>query len=734
MTKPLLFLLLFAAALAGSSALAQNPPPAQAGSPGALNPAEAQRTIELLQDPQQRDRLIETLRAIAKGAPGSPEPASEPEPALTPNGLGAQLLDQVAAAAERLEADAAATVKAVTDFPLLWGWAGRLATDPERRALAIDTAWQLALVLIGAVLLDGFAAAVMRRPIAALTRHAPDNGPNGNGNGGNGVAGRAGRLVYRTGAWPLLRRLPFALARLALDLVPVAIFVAAGSLLAGLVSALTTRVVILTIIDAYAVVRIVMSVGRMLMSPASGRIRLLQIAASQAEYLIAWLRRVVLLGVWGSAVAQIAFLFGLDGRARDTLIRLVALIVAAMLIGIVLRGRQAVARHLRRPETEGGIGRWRDWLAGVWHYLAILAIAAGWVLWAAGIRDGLGGLRLVLGTVAVLVAARLIAILGFGIVDRAAHIGPRLERRYPGLELHTARYQAPARALLGLAIAIAAMIVLLQLWGAHSFLWFEPGRVGAHLLSALTTIALAALAAILVWEGANAALERRLALMSDAGSAAHAARLRTLLPMLRATLFVAVVAVVGLTALSQIGVNIGPLLAGAGVVGVAIGFGAQKLVQDVITGMFVLFENAIQVGDTVTVAGLSGNVERLSIRALWLRGGDGAVHIVPFSAVTTITNANRGMGNAAITVTVAAKEDTDKVAAALREIAAELRHDPEFAPMILGDLDVWVDAVKASGATLAGSMPCTPAGRAAVEHELNRRLQKRFQELGIELA
>jgi small-conductance mechanosensitive channel len=287
---------------------------------------------------------------------------------------------------------------------------------------------------------------------------------------------------------------------------------------------------------------------------------------------------------------------------------------------------------------------------------------------------------------------------------------------------------------LSIAIIVATGVVMLQFWGADAVTWFEGDRIGARLLSALMTIAVAAVASVIVWEAANAGLERRLTRLSNAGSAAHSARLRTLLPMLRAAMLSVILAVVGLTALSEIGVNIAPLLAGAGVVGIAVGFGAQKLVQDVITGMFVLFENAIQIGDWVTVAGLSGNVERLSVRNIWLRSNDGAVHIVPFSAVTSITNTNRGLGNAAVSVTVAYKEDSDRVAELLRGIAAEMRDDPVFAPSILGDLTVWVDLVKASGVTLAGLIACTDAGRWPVQREFNRRLQKRFQELEIELS
>src|SRR6202011_4376746 len=117
-------------------------------------------------------------------------------------------------------------------------------------------------------------------------------------------------------------------------------------------------------------------------------------------------------------------------------------------------------------------------------------------------------------------------------------------------------YQAPTRFIMRVLIIVATGVALLQLWGANAFIWFASGRVGGQLGSALWTVAVAAVAAIIVWEGADAGLERRLAQLSAAESAAHSARLRTLLPMLRAALLSVILAVVGLTALSQIGVNI----------------------------------------------------------------------------------------------------------------------------------------------------------------------------------
>jgi small-conductance mechanosensitive channel len=709
---------------------------AQTAPAGGPTQVEARRALEVLEDPQKRAQFIDTLRAIAKAPPPAPEAAAQPSLALEPNSLGAQLLSQLSGWSDRLSAETAAAADALSDLPLLWRRFARTIASPALQKAFLTFIWQLVLVIGCALLLEWLAGLALRRPLAGLAVFAPENGA---GPSNNGIA--ATRASRSAGAWRLLRRLPFALARLLLELVPVAVFAGIGNLLAAVLADGTTRFVILVLINAYVAYRVILAIGQMLISPRLGRLRLLYIDDSHANLAIGWLRRITIVAVFGSAAAELGLLLGLDAGSYRTLLRLVGLIVAGLLAAFVLRSRHAVAAHLRGEPAQAGpthdsVRRWRRWFAGAWHYFALVVIAAGWISWAAGERDGIGGLRLLIETVAVLVLSRLVTILLLGVLDRAAQFGlGQARRRHPGLEARAVRYQAPARAVVLLLIDLATLIVLLEIWGINAFFWFAPGRVGGHLLSALVTIAIAVVAAISVWEGANAALEHRLARLGEAGPAAHAARLRTLLPMLRAMLLATILVVVGLTALSQIGVNIAPLLAGAGVIGVAVGFGAQKLVQDVITGMFVLFENAIQVGDVVTVAALTGTVEQLSVRTIWLRGGDGTMHVIPFNAVTTISNSSRGLGNASISVTVAFQEDSDRVAAVLREIAAEMRHDPDFAPLMLGDLKLLgVDAVKATGVTIAGEIPCTASGRWAVQREFNRRLQKRFQELGIALS
>ena len=127
----------------------------------------------------------------------------------------------------------------------------------------------------------------------------------------------------------------------------------------------------------------------------------------------------------------------------------------------------------------------------------------------------------------------------------------------------------------------------------------------------------------------------------------------------------------------------------AGVVGLAVGFGSQTLVRDVITGIFLLLEDAVAVGDVVQLGGLSGVVEHLSIRSIKLRATDGSVHIVPFSAVTTVTNMTRDFSFAVLDVTVGYDEDTDRVADALRGLGKEVRAEPKWAPLIRDDIDVY---------------------------------------------
>jgi moderate conductance mechanosensitive channel len=705
-----------------------------APAPPPLTAAEAQRVIDTLQDPKKRAALIEELRAIAKALPPAADPGKPGKPAvrLAPHGLGAQIVDGLLHWHDQLAGGVAAVFRTATEAPLLWHWATGIATDPVQRRAVLFAAWQAVLAIVVAALLEWLVRRPLRRLIPVLAHEGPP---------ADADHEARGRATAPDGEWRLLRRLPFALLRLILDLAPIGVFWAAGSLLAAVARYEVAQEAVAIVIDAYAAARTVVSVGVMLTSPEVPSLRLLRLNSEQAARGIARLRRIIVIGAFGAAMIALARLFGLSLSAAASLSRLVALIIAVMAGIFVLQSRRAVARRLRAaPDAAGAWARFRNGFAAIWHHLALVAIAAVWVLWAAGNADlgtvGVSRISLLLGSVAILIGGRLVAIVSLGLLDRA--FGATRRSTSAGGELAAAlrinRYRPVARLVALAVISAATAVGLLQFWGADAFGWFRQGSIGGRLVSALATVAMAAIAGVVVWEIANAQLEHRLARLTTAGSAADAARLRTLLPLLRAVLVAFVLSVVGLTALSELGINIAPLLASAGIVGIAVGFGSQKLVQDVIGGMFVLFENAIRVGDWITVAGLSGAVEQLSLRNIWLRGGDGAVHIIPFSAVTSISNTNRGVGNAAISVTVALREDIERVFATLYDITAEMRSDPEFAGLMLGDAQLWVDSVKEWGVAVSGQIACTDAGRWTVQHEFNRRMQKRFQAEGVALS
>jgi small conductance mechanosensitive channel len=210
--------------------------------------------------------------------------------------------------------------------------------------------------------------------------------------------------------------------------------------------------------------------------------------------------------------------------------------------------------------------------------------------------------------------------------------------------------------------------------------------------------------------------------------------MRTLLPLLRTSVLVVLVVMAVLIVLSQFGVDIAPLLAGAGVVGLAIGFGSQALVRDVITGAFILAEDQLSVGDVVKVGANSGVVERLTLRTIWLRGADGTVQVVPFGEVKTVENMTKDFSCYVFDVQVAYREDTDRVIEVLREIGDELRQDTDLGPLITVPLEVMgVDSFGDNAVVIKAKITTRPIQQWKVGREFNRRMKKRFDAEGIEM-
>lgn len=186
--------------------------------------------------------------------------------------------------------------------------------------------------------------------------------------------------------------------------------------------------------------------------------------------------------------------------------------------------------------------------------------------------------------------------------------------------------------------------------------------------------------------------------------------------------------------LRELGFDLAPILAGAGIVGLAVGFGAQNLVRDVISGFFILLENQVRVNDVAVVNGTGGAVEEINLRTIVLRSLDGTVHIFPNGTITTLSNMTMGYSYYVFDVGVAYKEDTDQVVKVLQDLGAEMQRDEKFGSMILEPLEVLgVDKFGDSAVVIKARFKTEPIQQFAVGREMNRRIKKRFDELGIEI-
>ncbi len=716
--------------------------PAPSAAASSVSPQQAQHLLTLLRDDKQRAQFIANLQALVQTTATAALPTALP---LAPDGLGAQVLEQGRGLFGQVLHQLRTTSRAFADLPRVGIWLMRMETDADLRDRMLDTVLKIAVILAAGVAAEWALRRLLRHPLSIIRDHAPIAfdadalhaetlaAAKQDSNSGDHHRSRLGA------AWHLLRTLPYVAGNAILEVLPLAAFLVVAELL--LITPLGTpalaRVAAIRIILGYTAFRLTRVALRVVVLPECGRIRLLRVPDDSAAYLERWTRRIVATVVIGLCSAQIAVLLGLDPDAGEAVLKLVALVTHVLLVIVVLQCRDSVARRIRaRPTRRGWVALACNRLARVWHWIAIFYIVALWVVWAVEIRDGLSRLlHSFLITVVVVVAARVVAVIILGALYRGVHLSPDFSGKHPDLQRRADRYFPVIRVAVSLALATATALVLLQAWGFHPWLWLDRTGLGGRLISAIISIAATLLLAIVVWEIANASLDAQISRLAETGQAARMARLRTLMPILQTSLLIAILIIVGLTVLSEIGVNIAPLLAGAGIIGVALGFGSQKLVQDLITGLFLLLENAMQVGDTVTVSGLSGVVEHLSIRTIRLRAGDGAVHIVPFSAVTSVTNTNRGVGNAAVSVTIGYHEDTDRAADLLRAIAIDLRADPDYAALMISDLQFWgVDKIDGATVTLVGQIVCIDTGRWGVQREYNRRVKQSFQDAGIELA
>lgn len=730
-TRPirlLLCCLLFALAL-----LASPPAPAQSTAPATDQPsaAEMDRLITTLEDPAKRDALLAQLKALK----------AVDKPAAAPETMGSRVLNTLSDRIDLFSQQVAAASRAVIDAPHAIRWLNQQVVDPAKR-----DAWVLLALHLAGIIGGGYAARfamiwLLARPRAALGARTP---------GG------------------LLPKLLLLLARLVIDLLPMAAFALAGfGLLSATEAPRAVRLASLIILNASLIVQGVLVASRVLLSPACSNLRLARVTDETAAYLLIWIRRITIIGVYGYFAGEAMRVLGLPATPHAAWLKLVGLLVTAMLIVLILQNREAVAQTLRgQPPSDpdardkalrdvlageasgneplpgpspaqarrlAALSLVRQRLADVWHILAILYLGAVYLIWALEIAGGFDFvLRATLVTGAILIVSRLLSEGLDRLLDQGLKVPDDVRTAYPGLEERANRYLPFLRRVAQVILGLFTLLLLLQAWGANALSWLGSD-LGQRVASSAITILVVLTLALVIWEMVNGAILRYLNATDDQGMRlVRSARMRTLLPLLRNAMTIFLLTMAGLIVLSEMGVNIAPLLAGAGVIGLAVGFGAQTLVKDVITGLFILIEDTISVGDTVTVGGLSGGVEAMSIRSIRLRGYDGAVHTIPFSSVTTVTNSTKDFSFYVLNVTVDYAVDTDKVVTVLKDIGAQMQAEPDYGAHILGPVEIaGVDAFQDSAVLVKGRIRTRAGQQWAVGREFNRRMKKRFDAEGI---
>lgn len=425
------------------------------------------------------------------------------------------------------------------------------------------------------------------------------------------------------------------------------------------------------------------------------------------------------------------------GANFSALISTLANIAAALLIGaFTVRFRRQIGQIIsNRPLAfRQGHPAIMDLLrlaGSTWH-LPVLAVVvasvAGTVL-ATGYADIF--LRRTVGSVALFVAALLLTLIT-GRSPKASRRPPRFRDRQRSAYL--ARFGRFAVALMRVAIWFAYFELASRIWGESLLSLIESTAVGRRIGEAVFSVTSTVLLSWLLWLLIDTAITQTLAPAYGRGQQ-PSLRAKTILPLVRNALFVALLVITLIVVLANLGVNVTPLLAGAGVVGLAIGFGAQSLVQDLITGLFIVVEDSIAIGDSVELPDHAGVVEAMTIRTVKLRDGKGALHVLPYSQIKAVKNLSRGHAFAVFNIGVAYGSDLDRAIELIRETGNEVARDFRYARNLLSGLDILgLDRFDPNGSVVLAQFKTRPLTQAEITRAFNVRLKRKFDQHGISMA
>jgi len=430
-------------------------------------------------------------------------------------------------------------------------------------------------------------------------------------------------------------------------------------------------------------------------------------------------------------------LSSLVGIELAGLLSVLANMLAALISArFILRFKRPVKHIIRnRPWRErrdsGGSASVVGVLGRLWHVPAMLLV--GGSLLAIFVTGGDVGTALARSIISA--SLLVLALVVTGLIRRHGERRKRRQQRRR-VSQYRQRLERFGYVLAHAATWLAFVELSLQVWSGSLVGIGQQGVASARIGQALLAIALTLLLAWLAWIFADTAIQRALTSSTRArGRRVNQARAQTITPMIRNVIFTTIVIIAAIVGLANLGVNVTPLLAGAGVIGLAIGFGAQTLVQDLITGIFILIEDSLAVDDFVQINGHMGTVEGLTLRTVRLRDLDGVVHIITFSRIDSIHNMSRQFGIALMKIRIPHDMKIDDAISLMQETALELRQDPMMRHYIWSPLEMQgIQAFEEGCPILRMRFRTAPEMQWDVARAFNLLLRQRMEEQHIDLG
>lgn len=485
--------------------------------------------------------------------------------------------------------------------------------------------------------------------------------------------------------------------------------------------------------------RLTAAFARMILAPNRPDLRLVTIDSHWAKYLYRNLIGLVLLG--GFTIWIVNFNAANGVKMDESRLGFWLNTAVHVYIGIIAwLARKGLSDMMRGTDPDNT--QFDEWVAKIYPYFAIGVTAVMWLI--VDIVAGYGNLALLVTgphfvTMFWLLSAPLLDTAVRGLVR---HLQPPIIGEGPVAE---AAYKSTKRSFIRIGRVIVAAIVVLLIanaWQIDLISLRGKASAGADFFQFLITLAIG----YLFYEGVGLWVNRRLArehttqevtedMAAGEGGGAGGSRLATVLPLVRVTAQVGIAVIFFLLALGNLGVDITPLLAGAGILGLAIGFGAQKLVADIVGGIFFLIDDAFRVGEYVDVGGTMGTVEKISVRSMQLRHHRGAVHTIPYGEIQKLTNFSRDWVIMKLMFTVPFDTDPNKIKKIFKKIGAEMMEDPVHGPGFLEPFkSQGVFNFDDVGMVVRGKFMAKPGGQFTIRKEIYNRVKNEFDAAGIAFA